>query len=742
MKIKKIKLCNFGIHRDLEFDTESKPVIGLLGKNGSGKSTILDAVKYGLTGELEGKLEEAVTIGKKKGFVELTIDKNGEEIIIKREVGKTPKREFSRGGKKITAAKEIEAAVQELLSVDKSAMSNACFLKQGSLNELLFGTESSREKLFIKLVNLSFCDRYGSIIDKKIQGLQAGVEDLQSILDEVNTQRMESIANKELLEKDLSRTTDYSSVIDLIDELTKAQTQIDNIESEVKRMNSDLVQSKSELGSIYLGYNVTSRTELEQKLKGLRDEYTDLVSGKSALIEKKNLKIRYDSTLREITDTKSVIETKTSNLADIEKKITDLKVPDVAIESLTEELALINHEVQKKGEWLSMQHTQCEAVNNICVHCGLELKHAPTQKELEEIRKDFESQINKKFELDSQLEADQQKFQSYEYTKTELTNEKNTIIGEIKSLEDQFSKLTNAMQEVYAGASVDDPSEEISNLSKKTEGLQLAIKRCENSLSKVISLDSKLDTSESILLAKKKTIDLEYTKIKTLEGNIEKELTALDLATFIGIAHEKVKLEAIERNRERTEAKGRLKEANEQFQTLNKRYVELQARVEENKSRLKVVDELKEVKEILSRKGLPRAVVEHKFDKLVNLTANNLSILNSDFSVSKDPDTFLSFIFERFDGHEHVQLPMNRLSGGQKVRLCIAFLLAVQQELVPEVGFQTFDEPSTHLDEEGVERLCSMFKGLQDLLRCIDHQVWICDHNPLLEESFNSTLRL
>ena len=96
MKIKKIKLCNFGIHRDLEFDTESKPVIGLLGKNGSGKSTILDAVKYGLTGELEGKLEEAVTIGKKKGFVELTIDKNGEEIIIKREVGKTPKENFQR----------------------------------------------------------------------------------------------------------------------------------------------------------------------------------------------------------------------------------------------------------------------------------------------------------------------------------------------------------------------------------------------------------------------------------------------------------------------------------------------------------------------------------------------------------------------------------------------------------------------------------------------------------------------
>ncbi len=742
MKIKKIKLCNFGIHRDLEFETESKPVIGLLGKNGSGKSTILDAVKYGLTGELEGKLEEAVTIGKKKGFVELTIDKNGEEIIIKREVGKTPKREFSRGGKKIKAAKEIEAAVQELLAVDKNAMSNACFLKQGSLNELLFGTETSREKLFIKLVNLSFCERYASIIDKKIQGLQAGVEDLQTILDEVNSQRMESIANKELLEKDLARTIDYSSVIELIDELTSAERDIKAIETDVKNMSSDLAQSKSELGSIYLGYNVTTRNELESKLKQLRDEYTELVSGKSELIEQKNLKVRYDNTLKELTETKQVIESKTNSINKLEQSITDLKIPDVKIESLTEELTKVSHNVQKKGEWLSMQHVQCEAVNNICVHCGLELKHAPTKEELENIRKDFESDINIKFDLEAKLEKEEEKFRLYENTKTDLVNTKNTELGELRGLEAQFSKLTNAMQEVYAGASVDDPSDEISNLSNKLETTQAAIKRCEASVSKVIALDSKLDTSESILLGKKKTIDMQYTKIKKIETDVEEELKNLDLDTFIGINYEKVKLEVVERNKARIEATGRLKEANEQFQALNKRYVDIQSRVDENKSRLAVVDELKEIKEILSRKGLPKSVVNHKFDKLVNLTSNNLAILNSDFSVSKDPDNFLSFVFERFDGHEHVTLPMNRLSGGQKVRLCIAFLLAVQQELVPEVGFQTFDEPSTHLDEEGVERLCSMFKGLQDLLRCIDHQVWICDHNPLLEESFNATLRL
>ena len=85
---------------------------------------------------------------------------------------------------------------------------------------------------------------------------------------------------------------------------------------------------------------------------------------------------------------------------------------------------------------------------------------------------------------------------------------------------------------------------------------------------------------------------------------------------------------------------------------------------------------------------------------------------------------------------------MSKMSGGQKVRLCIAFLLAVQQDLVTEVGFQTFDEPSTHLDEEGVDRLCSLFQKLQEILNTAEHQVWVCDHNPILEGSFNKTLTL
>ena len=46
MIIKNIKLENFGPHSSIEFDTGGEKVVGLLGSNGSGKTTILSAIKY------------------------------------------------------------------------------------------------------------------------------------------------------------------------------------------------------------------------------------------------------------------------------------------------------------------------------------------------------------------------------------------------------------------------------------------------------------------------------------------------------------------------------------------------------------------------------------------------------------------------------------------------------------------------------------------------------------------------
>ena len=85
---------------------------------------------------------------------------------------------------------------------------------------------------------------------------------------------------------------------------------------------------------------------------------------------------------------------------------------------------------------------------------------------------------------------------------------------------------------------------------------------------------------------------------------------------------------------------------------------------------------------------------------------------------------------------------MSKLSGGQRVRLSLSFILSIQQLVMSEIGFITLDEPSTHLDEEGIDSLGDLLKKIRMIFADSEHQLWVCDHNPKLEASFDKTLIL
>ena len=71
MLITSLELKNVGRHEALKFDTNS-PVVGLLGPNGVGKSTVLEMVKFLFTGETEDAIVEQLrqigTIGPETQF--------------------------------------------------------------------------------------------------------------------------------------------------------------------------------------------------------------------------------------------------------------------------------------------------------------------------------------------------------------------------------------------------------------------------------------------------------------------------------------------------------------------------------------------------------------------------------------------------------------------------------------------------------------------------------------------------
>jgi exonuclease SbcC len=187
---------------------------------------------------------------------------------------------------------------------------------------------------------------------------------------------------------------------------------------------------------------------------------------------------------------------------------------------------------------------------------------------------------------------------------------------------------------------------------------------------------------------------------------------------------------------------GQKRAAEDQCDSLLARQKDVEKKIEENRIRLGVIEELKQLQNLFGRTGLPAAYCRKQFQDLAALTGAILEELTCNFIVEPDPDVPLTFRFLRIDQENEAWLPQSKLSGGQRVRLTIAFLLAVQRLVIPEVGLLVLDEPSNHLDAESREALASLLREIGEKFANTDMQIIVCDHSPELSASFHKVVQL
>ena len=174
MIIKHLRLKNFGQHANLDLEING-PVIGIIGRNGSGKSTIVTALRYAFTGDLEDNTTTYIKNGEDCAEVECVFEKNGKEGTIIRTINKkTTTRSIIYGPemvKPITKAKEFDALIDQILGVDKQSLLSAIFIAQGEIANILSPRISERLSLFTKLLNLNYLNKRASFLDTNLTKL-------------------------------------------------------------------------------------------------------------------------------------------------------------------------------------------------------------------------------------------------------------------------------------------------------------------------------------------------------------------------------------------------------------------------------------------------------------------------------------------------------------------------------------------------------------------------------------------
>lgn len=153
----------------------------------------------------------------------------------------------------------------------------------------------------------------------------------------------------------------------------------------------------------------------------------------------------------------------------------------------------------------------------------------------------------------------------------------------------------------------------------------------------------------------------------------------------------------------------------------------------------KTASDLSTIAAMLSREGLPAAFMQEVFSQLTGLVQHFLSQMDANFTVRVNETQPCSFLFSNMQGYE---MPQESLSGGQAVRLALSMLLAAQRLILPEVGLLILDEPTSHVDAEGVESMKILFQNLATVLQNAGMQLIVVDHNPALQAGFVKSIVL
>ena len=309
MIIKRLKISDFLIFKDVDLDLSRVTVISVLGKwendlrrsNGAGKSALLEAISFALFGITRSKLkEDIVRKGQKRALVDLTIQVGDNEIRVVRSKGSTNSAVLYINKKKsASGSKNVDAMLRTYLGIDQKIFDLIYFFKQNNHFQFLNSTPSERKTYLTKIFDFEQSERCLEVAKSKsneigdrilqIEGEMAFLEDeIDSSYDSYYFQ--EKIVDNEQLE--CSFLIKQEALLNIKEELRQAYQELlqlgpqfesfySSIVGAIERLQLDLEENNTRQNEIKreLSFLENSLSKLSQKITDSTREYNSIVLG-------------------------------------------------------------------------------------------------------------------------------------------------------------------------------------------------------------------------------------------------------------------------------------------------------------------------------------------------------------------------------------------------------------------------------------------------------------------------------
>jgi exonuclease SbcC len=769
--ITKVELKNWRSHLESKFEFSPGTNI-LLGKIGSGKSSVLDAICFAFFGTFPNlqakkiKLDDVIMrkpVEKNRAEVEVHFQIDGKEYSVKRviERGKgTSYSEIREGGKLLEApnTQRVTEIVEEILKVDYELFSKAIYSEQNALDYFLTIQRGQRMK---KIDELLAIDKFEKVrassvsLANKLEDRKHGIEDAIKQIDEEelkkNISELEDsiqklVSEKGSLEREFGKVVEERVSLEReLQELKKIEENLEVLRMEKRGKESALEETLKAVKSIEETTKGFSREGIQRVLKELENGIEKMEQ------ELKQKKESYEKLFSEISQTESKIkflkEDKILKLKqslneknEIKKEIEHLL--SITGENLEQQLEKSKGEIEKINSEISSINTTINDLNSFIQHLSSPENKCPicdsilTQERKNLLIRQKQDQLKKLEERLGNLIMNKQNLLEILKKLEDSAKRISEMYPQIKDLEEVQKELENSEKVLV----------ELNSFLSEAEKNLVEIKNDLERLEKQIKEDENRKRKYEILLVQLEDLEEKKKRSEELKKEVEEILKKIE--------EEELKLKGRDLSKMEETLKQIISKESEirtKLQSYDSFIQEKELRKKENEEKLK--DLKKQKKEIKRLENLVRdlnifslALEETQVELRSNFVEVVNRAMNKLWSTLYPYRDFVSIRLNAEEGDYILQLQgrdgiwinvEGNVSGGERSIACLALRIALALALAPQLRILVLDEPTANLDAKAISELTTTLR--ERIAEFID-QTFLITHQPELEDAATGSI--
>jgi DNA repair exonuclease SbcCD ATPase subunit len=679
-------------------------VNGIIGPNGRGKSNMVNAIEFALTGVWPGwgTKDRKIRRGCEKATVELDFLANGKPGTVSRALHNSTS-SLKYDGEVVRGFDNVNTRLAAVLGAGSRVLGTYVFVHQDMVNQVLLARSAERAKYFQVLFGTDYCER---VRDQLYQELQANVPTTMSAeRDTINARLQETQIRVDELEHLAAgapalltdqEVDELSSQIgaamsarvardDPDDGLNATGQKLLEVDARVAEHAADIAKVTGNAAEIR-----TALAEVERDLIALRSQVDQAAAAEAY----KQLIAQLDDLRRQVAARpEPVMEPDRDSVMDLYEHA-ELKVAEDEVRRL-------------QGFVDGFAQGQCPT-------CGTSKIIAPGGLEVDLAAK-YHQSVTALQELRPVAEQERRELDAYRERRRKSLSQHAVWVVWHEQMNERVLQVTAQL----ASTPTPPPAADATQARQTLETYEQA-KQC------LVDYETRLAS-----------FNVQLARAQAEQSQLSERFERLKALAVPDVAPQQARLTAHWDHRSRVaEAAGRLQEVRKTLDDLTDRKRELDRCQQQNEGIVRYRQLLSEAHGLLHRDNFPAAVSRRFFARLNAGWNQLLRVLDVPYSVRIQDDTSIMLTYP--DGEFFIE----EASGGQKCCASISFLMAVNRLFAGQVGLLVLDEPTYGPDADHIERIRELMLEVQKYAASTDMQILVVTHEQRLREGFNNLIEI